>query len=226
MDYTYIDKNVAAVREKIAAAEKKSGKSALMVAAVKYADKDEIARLCECGACELGENRVQQLLEHYEALADKNANWHFIGTLQTNKVKYIVDKVCLIHSVDSERLAYEIDRQSAKRGVRMRVLVEINSGAEESKSGVLAEDAEALCRYIGTLENTELCGFMTMAPRCESADEYKRYFLATKNEAYRIWHDLGRTDEPLLSMGMSESFEAAIECGADIVRVGRSLFAK
>ncbi len=226
MDYSYIDKNLKRIKTQMRDASQ--GKDVTMVAAVKYADIAEINHLCtSAGVRHIGENRVQQLLEHYEGLEDKDVNIHFIGTLQTNKVKYIVDKVCMIHSVDSERLALEIDKQAGKRGIIMDVLVEINSGAEQSKSGVLASEAAALCEAVDKLPNLRLRGFMTMAPRCENSEDYKGYFTETRNVACSIWHDtLGKEGEPLMSMGMSESFTEAIACGSDMVRIGRSLFVK
>ncbi len=230
MDYSYLDRNVASVRKKIENAEGISpyDKQTLMIAAVKYADIGEINYLCtELGVRDIGENRVQQLLEHYEGLEDKSVNIHLIGTLQTNKVKYIVDKVCMIHSVDSYKLACEIDRQAGKRGLCMNVLLEINSGEEENKSGVLPRHASELARQLTSLENIRLCGFMTMAPRCENSEDYIKFFSETKENARRIWHEeLCFDGEPLLSMGMSESFMEAIASGADMVRIGRSLFVK
>ncbi len=230
MDYSYLDRNTSAVRAKIASAASAShlGKTPLMVAAVKYADIGEINYLCtHLGVRDIGENRVQQLLEHYEGLEDKSVNIHFIGTLQTNKVKYIVDKVCMIHSVDSERLAREIDRQAVKRGVCVDILLEINSGEEQSKSGVLPSEAGALAVQLSALEGIRLRGFMTMAPRCEKSEDYAKFFTDTAERARRIWREeLGLDGEPLLSMGMSESFSEAIASGADMVRIGRSLFVK
>ncbi len=225
MDYSYIKSNAEHIRRKISDAQ--GDKCVSMVAAVKYADIGEINYLIdEVGVRDIGENRVQQLLEHYEGLGDKSVNIHFIGTLQTNKVKYIADKVCMIHSLDSERLALEIEKQSAKRGKVMDVLVEINIGAEDSKSGVGVSEAAALCERVCTLEHLRLCGFMTMAPRC-SSEEYIRYFTEVRELAEDIWQNkLGRTGHPLLSMGMSESFAEAIQCGADFVRIGSSLFVK
>ena len=230
MDYGYLDRNVREIKNRIQAAADAStfGKSVRLVAAVKYAEVGEIKYLCESlGVRDLGENRVQQLLEHYEALLENNVNWHFIGTLQTNKVKYIIDKVCMIHSVDSLKLAREIDRQAAKHGKVMDVLIEINSGEEESKSGVLPADAAALCDEICKLPNVRVRGFMTMAPKCEEKSDYLKFFQQTYAQVLDIWtknmHNIG---EPVLSMGMSESFEEAIACGADTVRVGRSLFVK
>ena len=230
MDYSYLDRNAARVRASIENARERSkhNKEISMVVAVKYADVDEINYLCDnLGVTDIGENRVQQLLEHYDGLNNKDVNVHFIGTLQTNKVKYIVDKVCMIHSVDSEKLAAEIDKQAKKRGVVMDVLVEINSGEEESKSGVSPLLAEELCLFIAGLENVCLRGFMTMAPRCDNKEDYLKFFGETYDLALDIWtKKLHNIDEPLLSMGMSESFEEAILSGADIVRIGRTLFVK
>lgn len=229
MDYSYIDENLREVRERIEAACSTSeyGKKVTMVAAVKYADIGEINYLCAAGVRDLGENRVQQLLEHYEGLADKTVNVHFIGTLQTNKVKYIADKVCMIHSVDSVKLAREIDKQAKKCGRVIDILVEINSGEEESKSGVSPDGAEALCLEISELENVRLCGFMTMAPKCDKKEDYLRFFGQTYAKALDIWQKkLHNISEPVISMGMSDSFEAAIACGADTVRIGRRLFIK
>ena len=230
MDYSYLDKNVSRVREQIDNAQERTEnkKDISMVAAVKYADIAEINYLCDrLGVTDIGENRVQQLLEHYEGLNNKSVNIHFIGTLQTNKVKYIVDKVCMIHSVDSQKLALEIDKQAKKRGVVMDVLVEINSGEEENKSGISPSEAEELCLFISQLPGVRLKGFMTMAPRCENKQDYLKFFGETYDLALDIWtkklHNIGK---PLLSMGMSESFEEAIVSGADIVRIGRTLFVK
>ncbi len=229
MDYSYIDKNLNYVLNRIekSVAERGNGKNVTMVAAVKYADIGEINHLCSIGVRDIGENRVQQLLEHYEGLEDRSVNIHFIGTLQTNKVKYIADKVCMIHSVDSAKLAREIDRQAKKYNRVIDVLVEINSGEEENKSGVSPADAENLCAEISQFENIRLCGFMTMAPKCDEKSDYLKYFEETYEKALDIWqkklHNIG---EPVVSMGMSDSFEEAIACGADTVRIGRRLFIK
>ena len=232
MDFEYIKKNTESIRKRINEAERKAGRtegSVTLLAAVKYAEAEEIDYLIsEAGVTDIGENRVQQLLEHYEKLENaKKVNWHFIGTLQTNKVKYIVDKVCMIHSLDSLKLAAEIDKQAKKHGKIMDVLVEINSGEEESKSGVLPSDAEELCLALSSFENIRLRGFMTMAPKCEKNDEYLKYFQQTYAEVLDIWtKKLHNIDRPIISMGMSGSFREAIACGSDIVRIGRSLFVK
>ncbi len=231
MDYTYLEKNTAKIREEIKAAAIKAGRNPddiTLLAAVKYAGTDEINYLHRhCGVNDIGENRVQQLLEHWEKLDRDGLSVHFIGSLQTNKVKYIADKVSMIHSLDSEKLAAEIDRQAAKHGRIIDVLVEINSGREESKSGVLPEKAEELCLKISEYPHIRLCGFMTMAPKCENDAERRKYFSETYHLIIDIWQKkLHNIKRPVVSMGMSESFEAAVAEGSTCVRIGRALFVK
>ena len=230
MDYSYLDKNVAEVRAEIDAVRSSYGidNRVVMLAAVKGADVGEINYIHNnLGVNDIGENRVQQLLERYDALDKKDLNIHFIGHLQTNKVKYIVDKVHMIHSLDSLKLAKEIDSQSKKHGVVMNVLVEINSGREENKDGVMPEDAEALCLALSEFENLRLCGFMTMAPKCTDKNEYLEYFSQMRELALDIWKNkLGNDSEPVLSMGMSGSYSEAVRCGSTMVRIGSRLFVK
>lgn len=226
MSLTYISENLAQVRREIAQAEHAAGREGriLMLAAVKYGSDAEIQALLDAGVTHVGENRVQQLLEHYPMLQAAGASIHFIGSLQTNKVKYIIDKVDMIHSVDTLRLATEIDRRAAAKGIVMDVLVEINAAREAAKSGVLPEEAEALCRGILQLPHLRLCGFMTMGPVFETRAAYRAYFEGVRALGETLWRALQLPRAPLLSMGMSQSFGAAIEAGADLVRVGRSLF--
>lgn len=229
MDLSYIDKNVEGIRAQIESAAREVGRNAdevLMMCAVKSADVDMINYVHQkLGVTDIGENRVQQLTERWDKLDREGLRVHFIGSLQTNKVKYIIDKVHLIHSLDSERLAAEIDRQAKKHSLTANVLVEINSGGEQSKGGIPFDEVEAFCLGLGKYKNIRLCGFMTMAPRCESEDEYVLYFTKTREVAERVWYDvLGHCEPPVLSMGMSESFVPAIKCGASIVRIGRSIF--
>ena len=231
MNYSYIDENVARVRERIAEAARRSGRSpddVLLLAAIKSADAGEVNYLHSAlGINDVGENRVQQLTERYDKLELDGLNLHFIGSLQTNKVKYIIDKVSLIHSLDSLRLCDEIEKQAGKRGVISRVLVEINSGNEENKGGVEPREVEGFCLELQRYKHIELCGFMTMAPRCEQKSDYYPYFEKTKLISDKVWKEtLGKAGSPIISMGMSESFEEAVECGATLVRVGRTLFAK
>lgn len=223
---SYIKENLTAVRAELSAAEAAAGREGktTLIAAVKYASDCEIKELISLGVTDVGENRVQQLLAHMSAYEGEAVRIHFIGTLQKNKIKYIIDKVNAIHSVDSIQLAQEIDRHAGKHGIAVRVFVEVNIGREEAKSGVMPEEAEALCREIEELPNLSLVGLMTMAPRCESEAEYRGYFSEARKLVCSIWQSLGRTDQPLLSMGMSESFAAAVAEGTDMVRVGRRLF--
>ena len=229
MDLSYMNENLAAVRRRMDEACRKSGNPApLLVAAVKYTDAEHIDYLTgELGVRDIGENRVQQLLEHWNAIRREGVRFHFIGKLQTNKVKYIIDKVTLIHSVDSLSLAKEIDRQAEKHGLCMDVLCEINSGREESKSGVLPEDAPALCAAVASLPHLRLCGFMTMAPHTDDPEDARKFFRETLRQGLDIWQKkLHNIDRPVFSMGMSESFPVAIEEGATLIRVGRSLFSE
>ena len=229
MSFEYIQRNLTDVKERIETSKQKAGRDqdVMLLAAVKYATPEEITALKELGVTHLGENRVQQMLEHMEAIDCTGLEFHFIGTLQTNKVKYIIDKVSMIHSLDSLKLAQEIDKQAKKRGIVMDVLVEINSGAEESKSGLLPEDVETFCEQIKAFSNIRHRGFMTMAPKCSEKSEYLKYFEQTYAQVIDIWtKKLHNIDRPVISMGMSDSFEEAIVCGSDIVRIGRSLFIK
>ena len=227
----YLDRNVSGVREKMASAAHAAGRDPeqiTLLAAVKSGEIEEIRYLHRTlGICDLGENRVQQFLEHYEALKDETGiRWHFIGSLQTNKVKYLINKVCMIHSLDSLRLAAEIEKQAAKRDLIIDVLVEINSGEEEAKGGVLPAEVEDFCLALADFPHIRLRGFMTMAPKCENSSQYCEYFEETSRRVLDIWrktlHNI--IEDPVLSMGMSESFEAAIACGSTMVRVGRGLF--
>jgi len=226
-DLSYMDRNVEEIRARVRAAQERSGKSDVtLVAAIKYTDAEHVNYLHRTlGVHDVGENRVQQLLERWDVLDREGLRVHFIGTLQSNKVKYIIDKVCMIHSLDSLSLAAEIEKQAAKRDIVMDVLVEVNSGREENKSGIAPDRVAEFCESLVQFPHVNLRGFMTMAPKCEKKEEYRKYFQETSQLCLDIWqkklHNIGR---PILSMGMSDSFEVAIEEGADIVRVGRALF--
>lgn len=229
-DFSYLDRNLGEIRARMEAARVSAGRTdeVGLIVAAKSGTAEELNYLHE-KLCvrDFGENRVQQLLEHYEQLNTKDLNFHFIGHLQTNKVKYIIDKVAMIHSLDSERLATEIDRQAKKHGIVMKVLVEVNVGEEENKSGVLPCDAEALCLAIDQYENLSLCGLMTMAPICDKKEDYMKFFQKISQLSVDIWSKKRDNKErPILSMGMSGSFEEAIASGATVVRVGRKLFEK
>ena len=232
-DLSYMDRNLAEIRARMDAACRRrplalAEDEVTLLAAIKYTDAEHVNYLHRSlGVTDVGENRVQQLLERWDALDKEGLRVHFIGKLQSNKVKYIIDKVCMIHSLDSPSLAREIERQGAKHGIVMDVLVEINSGKEENKSGLDPGEVEAFCKSLVEYPHIRLRGFMTMAPRCEGAEEYRKYFRATYEQCMDIWYKkLCLEGKPIVSMGMSESFEPAIEEGSTIVRVGRALFAE
>ena len=151
------------------------GKNVTVVAATKTVDVERINYAIECGLRHIGENRVSELLEKYDSY-DKRATVHFIGQLQRNKVKYIIDKVSLIHSVDSIALADEIEKQAKKKGLTMDVLVEVNIGREESKGGVMPEEIESLLAHIRTLEHVKVRGLMTIGPKIEKCENKSHFF--------------------------------------------------
>ncbi len=228
--YAYIGENLVRIRERCEARASALGLAVPMLLAVtKSATADEVRALVEeFGQAAIAENRTSLFCERYDLFSDEiRPEMHLIGSLQTNKVKYIAGKVALIHSLDSLRLAAEIEKQSVKRGIRTRVLMEINSGREEAKGGLLPEEAERFALAVKTeYPHVALCGIMTMAPICADKEGYRPYF----RETAAIFHRLADGDffegEPVLSMGMSESYETAIEEGATLIRVGRGLFVK
>ena len=191
-----------------------------LLAATKMQSCEDINYLISLGVDTIGENRVNELMEKYEGY-DKSASLHFIGTLQKNKVKYIVDKVDLIHSVDSLSLLNEIDKRSGKIGKKMGVLIEVNSGREENKGGILPEDVSDFYSEAIKMPNIEVKGLMTMAPKCENKEDYLHYFGLTKELFDKLFKD---KPEAILSMGMSDSYEYAIMAGANLVRVGSKIF--
>ncbi len=223
-----IAKNIAAIRADIEEAARKVGKSGsdiTLVAATKMNDASRVREAVEAGIDVCGENRVQELLEKYEEGAYVGAPLHFIGTLQTNKVKYIVGKVDLIQSVNSLKLAREISKCAEKLGIVQDILIEINIGGEESKSGADEAMAHELCRSIGLLPGISVRGLMTIPPICTDVETQKRFFIKMK----QLFIDIGakkydNINMEYLSMGMSGDYKTAIECGANMVRVGTGIF--
>ncbi len=175
----------------------------------------------------IGENKVQELEEKYPLLRKDGLTVHFIGHLQTNKVKKIIDKVSMIHSLDSLGLAEEISHRAEQKGIVMPCLVEINIAHEPDKGGVFPEDAGNFVREVSVLPGIKVCGLMTMAPAHIAPDDYRMYFRRTK-EIFDKIAKLGIPGVEMneLSMGMSESYEQAVECGATMVRVGSAIFGK
>lgn len=177
----------------------------------------------EAGALELGENYVQEMVEKHETLIDLPIRWHAIGHLQRNKVRQIAPWVAMIHTVDSERLAHEIDRQAGLVGRRIPVLVQVNISGEESKSGVEPEEALSLVQVIASLPNIEPAGLMTIPAPTDTAEETRPAFRALRELRDAIATRLS-LPFPHLSMGMTDDFEVAIEEGATIVRIGSAIF--
>lgn len=220
--------NYLRVLENVEAAKARSGfgGEVQLLAATKTVPAEDVRFLVENYGLKLcGENHAQEFVAKFDEITEAGARMDFIGHLQTNKVKYIAGRAGLIHSLDSVRLAAEIDKQCAKLGKKQDVLVEINIGSEESKTGVAPTEVEEFLEKISVFERINVRGMMTMAPKCEENDEFRKYF----KESYRIFldffakktHNIG---EAVLSMGMSDSYECAIEEGSNIVRVGSAIF--
>lgn len=222
-----IKDNVKRVLDNIAEAAILSGRKPediTLVAVTKTVTASQAQEVMDAGVLTLGENRVQSLLDKYEVLGDA-PTWHLIGHLQTNKVKYIADKVSLIHSVESLKLAEEIDRKFGEAKRMAEILVQVNVSGEESKFGVTPFDTFNLIEEISKLENVKVKGLMTMAPLSATPDECKKYFYELKNLSLNIADKKYQNVEMQhLSMGMSGDYKEAISEGATIVRVGSALF--
>ncbi|WP_052446763.1 YggS family pyridoxal phosphate-dependent enzyme [Candidatus Soleaferrea massiliensis] len=198
-----------------------------VMAVTKTIDPEIINEAIHQGIALLGENRAQELLEKYEIYDKQGVDIHFIGHLQTNKVRQIADKVCMIESVDSLKLASEIDKEMAKRDSVMEILVEVNIGGEQSKSGIAKEMTEQLLEQISSMRHLRVRGLMTIPPVCEKKEQVLRYF----EDMYRLFVDIraknmDNIDMSYLSMGMSGDYLEAIQCGANIIRLGTALFGR
>ncbi len=222
-----IKDNVKRVLDNIAETAIKSGRNPsdiTLCAVTKTVTAKEAKEVMEAGVMTLGENRVQSLLEKYEILKDEPC-WHLIGHLQTNKVKYISDKVSLIHSVESIKLAEEIDRKFKEAGRMAEILMQVNVSGEESKFGITPFEAYELAEKISQLENVRVKGLMTMAPLTATPDECRKYFYELKKLSCDIAdRKIENIEMKHLSMGMSGDYREAIMEGATIVRVGSALF--
>ena len=226
MNYAY---NIQTVRERIAAAARAAGRDPAEITlcgATKVQTDDTIRSAIAAGLTVCGENRVQELTAHLEAGAYAGAQVHFIGHLQTNKVKQVVGKVDLIHSVDSERLLRAIDAQAGKTGVVQDVLLEVNIAREESKGGCTPEEAPALAQLAEELPNVRLRGLMAIPPISGVPGANRPYFGAMRQLFVDIKEKLAhnQSDMDQLSMGMSGDFADAIAEGATLVRVGTAIF--
>lgn len=224
------EENYREVTEQIAAAAGKSGRNPediTLLAATKTVPVEVINRAIERGISCIGENRVQELLEKYDALNLERCDLQFIGRLQTNKVKYLLRKVSCIQSVDSVKLAGEISRLCTRENAHMDVLVEVNIGRETSKGGVLPEALLEFVDEIREFPGLTVRGLMTIPPDCGNISELFQYFSSMRQYYVDIAaKKLDNVSMDHLSMGMSSDFSAAIECGATMVRVGSALFGK
>lgn len=200
----------------------KSVGEAKLVAATKYVGIDEINVLEKLGVKYFGENRVQAFLEKYEKYHG-NQEFHMIGTLQPNKVKYIIDKVSLIHSIDSYSLIKEVEKQAKKHDLKMPILIQVNIAREESKHGFEVEEIDEVFTYLKECSHLEVRGLMMMAPHI-APDDTAVYFKQTKELFDRLnekYPDLKMTE---LSMGMSNDYQEALKYGATMIRIGSALF--
>jgi len=223
-----VEYNYRVICENIARAAESVGKTAgdiIFLAATKTVDAATINHAISLGLAYIGENRVQELLSKYDAYDLDHASLQFIGHLQTNKVRQIVGKVDLIQSVDSLKLAQEIARCSQKLGITTDILLEVNIGREENKSGVLPEMLPELVDQVRRIEAIRVRGLMTIPPICETAQENCKFFDNMRHIFLDIKDkNIDNISMDILSMGMSDDYAEAIQCGATMVRVGSALF--
>ncbi|MBW2039681.1 MAG: YggS family pyridoxal phosphate-dependent enzyme [Deltaproteobacteria bacterium] len=220
-----IKENLRKVKERIEKAATEVGRDPQgirLIAVSKTVEVEKIREAVSAGATILGENYVQEAMKKIEEIGRTGLQWHLIGHLQTNKAKYAVGVFDLIHSVDSIKLARELDRRAAAEGRVIDCLIEVNLSQESSKFGIRKEEALELAHEIKALKNTSLKGLMTMPPYFDDSELARPYFISLR----RIKEEIERDGIPLpeLSMGMSVDFEVAIEEGATMVRVGRAIF--
>ena len=219
-----LEERLARVRETLARESAPWGRPPRLIAVTKYSSPQEILPLADLGVTEIGENRVQAIREKLPFLEEK-FSIHLIGRLQTNKVKYIIKDVCMIHSLDSMPLALEIDRQARKHGRRMPVLVQVNIAREPQKGGVEAEGLMPFLRACAPLPGLEIKGLMAMMPLGAERDALLGYFSRMRALLDQCRQEaIPGTDMTELSMGMSQDYDLAARCGATMVRVGSALF--
>ena len=225
-----VERSYWEITENIARAAEKSGRKyedILFLAATKTVEPKVINHAVSLGLKYIGENKVQELLSKYEEYDLKNCDLQFIGHLQTNKVRQIIDKVSMIQSVDSVKLANEISKQSVKNSLVSNILIEVNIGREENKSGVLAEELEELLGRVSEMPNIKVRGLMTVPPICEKKTDVCKFF----DKMQQLFIDISakKMDNiymDYLSMGMSDDYEEAVLSGANMVRIGSRLFGR
>lgn len=222
-----LKENLEYVQNNIKEAVQRSGrdiKDVVLIAVSKTKPVEMIKEVYDLGVRDFGENRVQELTEKYDKLPG-DIRWHLIGHLQTNKVKYIIDKAYMIHSVDSLKLASEISREAVKHSLTANILIEVNVSGEESKFGVTPSELEEMIRQISVLPGISVKGLMTVAPYVVDSEENRAIFVKMKQLAVDITRkNIDNVSMDYLSMGMSGDYTVAVEEGATYVRVGTSIF--
>mgnify|MGYP000774172580 CR=1 FL=1 len=223
-----LKENYEKVKENIVRACEKAGRSpedVTLIAVSKTKPLSDIEELLsDTDAVDFGENKVQELVDKYENVS-RPVNWHMIGHLQTNKVKYIVDKVCMIHSVDSLNLAKTIEKEAAKHDVTVNILIEVNVAQEETKFGIREDEVYALIDAIKDMPHVHVMGLMTIAPFVENPEENREVFRTLKKLSVDIAaKNINNVRMAILSMGMTGDYEVAVEEGATLVRVGTGVF--
>ena len=223
-----IEKNVREVRERIAEAAARSGRDAsavTLIGVTKTAEIDAMRAMIGCGVNDIGENRAQEIVRKFPEINRPGVNWHMIGSLQKNKVKYIAGMTRLIQSVDSYGLAVEIGRVSNKNGARADILIEVNIAGEDTKGGVTPKDCPALVKSCAELQGVRVRGLMTMAPFISDADKIRGYFRKMRELYVDIREKCGNIGIiDTLSMGMTNDYTIAVEEGATMVRIGTAIF--
>ncbi|MEM7009593.1 MAG: YggS family pyridoxal phosphate-dependent enzyme [Thermodesulfobacteriota bacterium] len=220
--------NINSIRDRIQTAATKVGrnpKEIELVAVSKRVESKRIIDALDLGLYTFGENYAQEFRDKYKQLEqedDKEINWHFIGQLQKNKVKYIAGKVELIHSLDSLSVANEINKRSQSLGIKTSVLIEVDTGGEESKGGVSPSNLEEFLDNLDELDSIKVNGLMTMPPYFDDIELSRPYFVKLRNLREKLSNSYPQIKE--LSMGMSGDFEVAIQEGATIIRVGTAIF--
>ena len=222
-----LEENLAKVKENIKAACERAGRDAgevTLVAVSKMKPLKDIETLLKVGQLEYGENYVQELCEKEEHVS-RPVHWHMIGHLQTNKVKYIIDKVVLIHSVDSVHLAKQIEKEAAKKNITAQILLQVNVAEEDTKFGMDTDEVLRMAEEISQFPHVHIRGLMTSAPFVEDPEKNRCYF----RKLHKLFVDIGEKNidnvtMDILSMGMTNDYEVAIEEGATMIRVGTGIF--
>jgi pyridoxal phosphate enzyme (YggS family) len=227
-NFVYLEKNLSCIQSRISELERKYQRHITLVCVTKSGDDEELLELARLGAIHIGENRPGELVRRGGLLRAEGYSpiLHQIGHLQRNKVKLVAGACSLIHSLDSIALAEELNKQARKLGIRIGALIEINSAREASKGGIDPSLAEEFFLKVREFDCIDIRGIMTMGPILEDKEGLRPYFRMTKEIFDKINAQYGFIGEPILSMGMSESYEIAIEEGANLVRIGRKLFEK